>query len=268
MGEPPDDLRFLCSSSNRVNVLHALQSSPCDRHDLQDRTDASQPTVSRILSDFEERHWVTRESRSYRLTPLGSMVAAELSDFVDTMTTEQHLRDVWSFLPHEVEGFSIDLFGDIVVSHPAPSYPYQPLDRLTTLFTESSVMKGFGMAVLKSANLEPFFHQIHRGLDCEYIYPPSVFDELLSWNREVVLESIARENYTVYVHDDLPIDDRCGICLFDDRTSICCYDPPSRQLRSLIDTGGSAMHDWAESYYQRLRADGRLVTEDDELLTA
>lgn len=265
MSELPESATFLCSSTHRAGVLTALYDSPADRRTLKSNTGASQPTISRILTDFERRHWVARDGREYRLTELGAMVADRFIAFTDMMTTEQQLRAVWPWLPHDVDTFSIDLFSDIVVSHPGPAYPYQPLERLTQLISDSTIMKGFGMAVLKSGNLDPFFEGLSGNLECEYIYPPAVFAELLSWNRERVLESIAHGNYTVYVHDDLPIDDRCGICLFDERTSICCYDDSTGIFQSLIDTESERMKDWAETYYSELRTEARRIDGPDDL---
>lgn len=260
-----DDIGFLVSSSHRVGVLDALVEVPCDRDELRTATGASSPTMGRVLTDLQDRHWIEREGKTYLLTELGEFVAAQFEDFRDAMAYQRRLREIWPWLPHEIDGFSIELFTDVVVSQPGPGYPYKPVERLTELITATRTMRGFGMAVLKSGNLEPFFDYVRDGLTCEYIYPPNVFEQLLSWDRETVVETATRTNYTVLLHDDLPLSDRCGICLFDDRVSICCYDTETGTLQSLIDTESDEMRTWAESYYERYRDEARSLDATDLL---
>ena len=266
MSEIPEDVAFLCRSDHRIRVLTALTDRPRDRRDLRSLTGASQPTVSRILTDFEDRHWITRMGHRYRLTALGALVAEDLSALIEAMTREERLRDIWPWLPHDIADFSIDMFSDVVVSKPGPTYPHQPVERFAGLLADTSTMRGFGMAVLKSGDLTAFFERLVAGFECEYIYPPAVFESLLSWDREMVNEALSRGNYTVYLHDDLPMDERCGICLLDDRTTICCYDAPSGTLQSFVDTGSAEFHDWADGYYRQFRDEAHTIEEHDGLL--
>jgi len=264
---PLDDIEFLASSSHRVGVLDSLATVACDRNDLRTATGASSPTMGRILSDFQDRHWIERDGQTYQLTELGEFVADQFEEFREAMTYQRRLREVWPWLPHEIDGFSIELFTDVVVAQPGPGYPYRPIERLTDLIRTSKHMRGFGMALLKSGNLEPFFEHIQNGLHCEYIYPPEVFEDLLAWDEKTVGEVSNRDNYTVLLHDNLPLDDRCGICLFDDRVSICCYDPESGTLRSLVDTGSDELYSWANSYYDQFREEGRPIEDAGDLLS-
>ncbi len=262
-----DDIEFLVSSDHRVGVLDALVGGSCDRDDLRTATGASSPTLGRILADFQDRHWIERDEKRYQLTDLGEFVADQFEGFRDAMAYQRRLREIWPWLPHEIEGFSVGLFTDVVVSRPGPGYPYKPVERLTELITTTKTMRGFGMALLKSGNLEPFFDHALKDMECEYVYPPVVFEELLSWDEDVVAEAATRPNYTVLLHDDLPLNDRCGICLFDDRVSICCYDSETGALQSLVDTGSDGMRTWAESYYEQVRDGAHPLDDADDLLS-
>ncbi|MWV41487.1 transcriptional regulator [Natrialba sp. INN-245] len=260
-----DDIEFLVSSTHRVEVLSTLAGGSCDRDDLRVATGASSPTMGRILSDFQDRRWIERDGRTYQLTELGEFVAARFEEFRDAMASQRRLREVWPWLPREIDGFTVGSVTDVVVSQPGPGYPYEPVDRLAELLAESETMYGFGMALLKSGNLEPFFDHIQDGLECEYIYPPAVFEELLSWDERTVAETATRANYTVLVHDELPLDDRCGISLFDERVCICCYDPETGALRSLVDTGSDEMCTWAKSHYEQFRDNARPLEDADDV---
>ena len=262
-----DDIEFLASSQHRVGVLDALLVTPCDRDDLRTATGASSATMGRILSDFENRHWITREGRTYRVTDLGEFVATRLCEFRDAMGLEGSLREVWPWLPYELEDFTVELFDDIVVSRPGPGYPYQPVERITELVRGAGMMRGFGMVMLKSSNLEVFFSRSLDDLRSDYVYPPDVFGQIVAWDPEAVRRAITHPNCTVWIHDDLPLDDRCGICLFDDHVSICCYDGETGALQATVDTGSPELVEWAESYYERLRSEAKPLTEADDGLS-
>ena len=261
MDVPPDDIEFLVTSDHRVAVLDALATEPRDRNALRTVTGASSPTMSRILTDFEERNWIERDGRTYELTGLGAFVADRLAEFVDAMTIEGRLRDVWEWLPHDLDGFSVDHFSDVMVTLPNPGYPSKPVERRIELITETSNWRGFGVAMLGLQTLETSFERFLDEDDtfrCEYIYPPAVFEELLSWgDTETILEAVDSDSYTVLLHDDLPTDDRFEICLFDDRVTICCYDHENGGLQALVETTSADARAWAESFYERFREDAQ-----------
>ena len=265
MDGTPDDIEFLVTSDHRVAVLDTLAMGPSDRDELRSTTGASSPTMSRILANFETRSWIEREGKTYRLTALGEFVADRLSEFVDAMRIENQLRDVWHLLPHEFEEFSIELFTDVDVTYPGPGYPDGPTERRLELIAESSTWRGFGVAMLGLRTLETSFDRFLDEQDefrCEYIYPPEVFDELLSWgDTESIVAAADSENYTVLLHADLPTDDRYEICLFDDRVTICCYDPERGGLQALVETTSPDVRTWAESCYERLREDAEPLAD-------
>lgn len=255
-----DEIEFLVASDHRVSVLEALRDSPRDRNDLRGLTGASSPTMSRILVDFENRNWIERNDRVYRLTGLGAFVVDRLDAFVDAMGTEQELRDVWPWLPHDIEGFTVDLFDDVTVTRPNPGYPDRPDERRLQLIDDASVWRGFGMAMLGLRTLNASFGRFLDESDelrCDYIYPTDVFDELLAWDSDAIAEAARSESYTVMLHDGLPIDDRFEICIFDDRVTISCYDQETGGLQALVETTSPEMYSWAADNFERFRQDAR-----------
>ena len=259
-----EEIEFLASSKHRVGVLDVLSDGPFDRRELRSATGASAPTMGRVLTDLEDRYWVTNEGKTYHLTDLGSFVATRLREFRDDMHLERSVRELWPWLPYELDDFSIELFDDLMISRPGPGYPYQPVERITELVEEAGLMRGFGMVMLKSSNLEVFFTRSLEDLKSDYVYPPEVFEQIVAWDPDAVAKAVEHPNCTVWIHDDLPLDDQCGICLFDDHVSICCYDGETGALQATIDTGSPGVVEWAESYYDRLRGDAMLCTEVDD----
>jgi predicted transcriptional regulator len=262
-----EEIEFLVRSAHRVGVLAALSEAPCDRAELCEATEASSPTMGRVLADFEERGWVVRDGRPYELTRLGEFVAEELVEFCESMATERKLRDVWRWLPSEMSRFDVELFEDAVVSYPGPGYPSQPLERIAELVGGTESLRGFGATVVKSNNLEAAFTRILNGMESEYVYDPAVFEAVYSWNPELVTEATALENCTHLVHDSLPDGDRCGLVILDERVAICCHDGPVGALRAVVDTDSPAAREWAESVYQQVRNDARLVEDPESFLS-
>ena len=82
---------------------------------------------------------------------------------------------------------------------------------------------------------------------------PEVLEQNLKRNPDAVQKTVQHSNCTDWLHDSLPLEDRCGICLFDDLISICCYDGETGALQATFDTGSFELVDWAEAYYDRLR---------------
>jgi len=254
-----DTVEFLARSAHRVGVLEALHDGPTDRGRLREVTGASSPTVGRILSDFQDRRWVDRDGATYLLTPLGEFVADRFLDLRDAMDVEVKLRDVWRWLPHEIPGFSVDLFADAVVSYPGPAYPYEPVERLGDLIESTTTLRGFDSIVFKSSNLETACGAVLDGMAFEYVFAPEALEGTFAWNPERMREVAACDNATVFVHDHLPAGDRCGLGIVDDRAGICCHDPGTGALVAVVDTDAPEAREWAVSTFERVKAEATPV---------
>ena len=183
------------------------------------------------------------------------------------MLASQKLRDVWQWLPHEMEGFSVEFFADSTVSYPGPNYPYHPIERVTHLIESSDSIYGFGSTIYKSGNLEAFCRRVVEGMEVEYIYSLPVLQAVVAWNPELTAEVLECENCTIFLHDSLPDDDRCGLNIMDDCIGICGHNSDTSQLEAVIDTESREARDWAEVVYDTYRSEARPF-EADELLVA
>ncbi|MDG5761055.1 transcriptional regulator [Natronococcus sp. A-GB1] len=262
MGSPIEEIEFIASSTHRVGVLDALAERGCDRADLRSRTGAHASTVGRVLGDFEERRWIERNGATYELTPLGEFVAERFGRLRDAMEAELKLRDVWRWLPREMEEFSAELFADAVVSYPGPGYPYEPVDRVVQLVDESESVHALGATVFKSVANEAFCRAVEDGTEIEIVYSPAVLAATVAWDPDRFEEVAARDHCTVLVHDDLPDRTRCGIDIFDDRVGICCHDTETRALRAWVDSDAPEARSWARTVFERYREEARPVDED------
>lgn len=259
-----ETIEYLARSTHRVSILELLSEGPTDRGRLRETTGASSPTVGRVLSDFQDRRWVVRDGAVYTLTPLGDFVADKFLALRDEMETEAKLRDVWRWLPLDMPGFSVDLFADAVVSYPGPAYPYEPVERLSHLIESTSTMRGFDSIVFKSSNLETACGAVLSGMAFEYVFTPEALEGTFAWNPERMREVAACEHAAVFVHDNLPSGDRCGLGIVDDRAGICCHDSETGALVAVIDTDAPAAREWAISTFEQVKAEATPVEPDTD----
>ncbi|WP_306061750.1 helix-turn-helix transcriptional regulator [Natronococcus wangiae] len=261
------DIQFLARSEHRVGALEALFDGRHDRRDLRAATGASDPTVGRVVRDLEDRSWIVRSGPAYELTPLGEYVTARFLDLREGMRTGETLRDVWQWLPREMEGFAVEYFEDAVVSYPGPNYPYEPVERVTRLLESTDSIRGLGTTIYKSGNLEVFCRRVIDEMEMEYIYSRPVLRAIVEWNPDLTARAFECDNCTVLFHDSLPDDNRCGLNIMDDRIGICGHDPKTAQLEAVIDTASPEAREWAEAVYERRRKEARPI-QDHELVTA
>jgi predicted transcriptional regulator len=249
MSEPLDEVAFLANSRNRIDVLRTLASEPHTRRELVDVTDASRPTVGRILDDFEGRGWVERTGRRYELTPSGRLLTDAFVDLLDVVATEQRPRLAVRWLPTERIGLDLEQFAGADVSAPEPGYSHRPVNRFVELAAGAESARGFGIATLAPMSAETLFRKACSGTDVEIIYPRDVLEEILLSNAETAGDAIDRGFLTPMVHDDLP----CGLYVFDDRVVLGGYDRGTGVLRVVVDTANPGAVEWAGALYARYR---------------
>jgi predicted transcriptional regulator len=139
--DPLDDIAFLARSAHRVAVLRTLAAAPSPRPDLHAETGIPQPTLGRILGDFEDRHWVERRSPEYALTSFGALVVDEFDDLVNTVETVQKLGDVIGGLPTNRMDFSVHRFGSATITTPQTGDVFRHVRRAEELINGAARVK-------------------------------------------------------------------------------------------------------------------------------
>ncbi|WP_435174886.1 helix-turn-helix transcriptional regulator [Halorussus sp. AFM4] len=248
-----DEVEFLVRSAHRVEALGALAERPRGRSELGEATGASSSTVGRLLREFEDRDWVVRDGREYRLTSEGEFVAGEVTSLLDRMETRQQLRDVARWLPTEKLGITIESFADAVVTVVDAEDPYRPVRRYDALIEGAETMRAFGTPTLKSANAGTLFRNVRAGMDTEILYPSPIVEAVLDWSPAAAREGLETGNLTILLHDALP----CGLTIFDDRVVLTGYDPDTGMLRAVVDTDAAEACEWATELYDSYREEAR-----------
>lgn len=254
-----DDIRFLVNSSNRADALIALREGTCDRDELEATTGASAPTVGRILGDFEERGWVIRDGHEYELTKPGVFVADHFVTFFDRMNTERSLRDIWQWLPGEVNGFTLEMVAEANVTVVEPGDPYGPANHCASLYRETESLRGFDAALTAPHHFKELYHQIVDGMDTEIIFPPAISENIASTYPQEASEVLESSSFKLWLHDGLPL---YRVLIYDDRVGIGGYDPDSGVLQVYVDTDAPDAREWAESTFESFRQEATCLTPD------
>jgi predicted transcriptional regulator len=253
-----DDVAFLASSPNRVEVLDLIGTAPRTRDDLKAATNVSRVTLSRILSEFEERGWIDRSNHRYVPTPRGAFVADEFAQLLSNMDTAAELEDELRWLPTHVFGFDLDCLRDAEIVIPSHSDHTAAIRRVAAAAQNAEWVRGTATGVSRE-----------------------VLDALrdLTVERKGKLEMILGPEAVEVIRTDAGLRHRFHDVLESGRATICRYDGEEPLIMLLMTNGKTLLcgHDeegpppgtvetvnefvrsWATAYFESRRADAQLL---------
>jgi predicted transcriptional regulator len=139
-----EELAFLARSPYRIQLLTQLSREERTRRDLREATGISQPTLGRILGDFERRGWISNNHNgAFNLTPLGELLADEVSDVLDAIETIDRLTDLAAHLPFERLDFDLNHLADSTITTPTSADPLAHMRRFDELADRATTVKMF-----------------------------------------------------------------------------------------------------------------------------
>jgi predicted transcriptional regulator len=243
MEAPLEEIEFLARSTNRVEVLRLLATRPHTRSELAATTGASQATLGRILEDFAERSWVTREGGKHVATATGELVADGIDDLVAVLETEGKLRDLVAHLPTAEFGFDLDQLADATVTVPTRTRPSAPLQRVLNGMEEATTLRAVSHT-LNEQSLATAHSRVTAGEQTfEAVLSSSTLEALAAddqlWTQVRALAAAAGAAIRV-ADGDVPL----SVTIADDTVYLLVRDE-SGILRAAIHTADSAVLDWA-----------------------
>lgn len=249
-------VEFLVSSWNRFDVLDAVADGPRTRTELKERTDVSRVTLSRILSDLEDRGWIDREADRFEATASGAVVAAELSRLLDNVKAADDLGGVVEWLPVDQFDFDLRHLADATVITPGHGDLTAPTQDLVDLAHGCRRIRAIPTGITHEFIAALRDATVDGDLSLECLLPPAVF-EVVSDDAELrrQFSNMSDSGQTRIFHyrgdASVPM-----LGIFDDRVMICGHGegdvPPGT-----IETTDDFVRSWAESYFEARRAEGR-----------
>lgn len=254
-----EPVEYLTRSPSRLRVLTLIDEIPRSRRELRDSTDISRVTLSRVLSNFEDRGWIERTNGEYEVTPEGSYVAAELDRLVGNITTLQELDGAMAWLPVAEFDFDLACLSDATVTTAAWEDHTAQIRRVADTITGSNhivaTASGISRDVLEAIRQATVDGDAtFLGLLDETALDIATRDPEL---RRRVRDIAASENGDVrrYAGDEAPL---LMVSICDDTVILCDHEqdgPPSGTL----ETTDATVRAWAESYVDAVKRDAAPV---------
>lgn len=252
MSTPLDEIRFLADSENRFTALEALTEGPCTRSELRSTTGSSSATISRLLSDFENRSLVTRDGDRYTLTPLGEYVASGFADLYDRMTTAADLRKLLPWFPLSELDFEFDLevLTGARVTAATPDNPLATVARILEIERESAWTNTLANDFPQPC-IEARYEAVVGGTQTfELVTTPAVIEMVVESDCADKFEGIVgADGATVYVYDG-DVEPNGGI--HDGTAYIIVVDDQDVSV-GLIESDDPDLVDWLTDRFDKYR---------------
>jgi len=251
-----DDIEFLARSANRVDILRLVADRPHTRTELATATGASQPTLGRILRDFEERRWIRHHSKGYSATATGRLVAGGLGELYDSLETEHKLRELVEWLPAAALDFDLRRLQNATVTVPTQTRPGAPVGRVIELIRVADSVTVLSHA-FNDRTLEAVADWVEAGGNFEGVFSvdaitPVTDDDALAHQLRRLAEN---ERASLCLYDGtVPL----AVTVTDDVVSLLIRDEVGR-LQAALDTDDPVVREWAETVYTEYRDESRTL---------
>lgn len=128
-----EEVKRLCNSPQRVQILDALDDCEKDVRTLISELDSPRSTVQRNLSILEEQRWIERGSEGYSTINVGDLLCSELERLNEIARTTTRLRPFFENADI-TPNFDVQMFTNSDLVTPDPSNPNAPMERLLNRF--------------------------------------------------------------------------------------------------------------------------------------
>lgn len=256
MDSPRDTIEYLARSDHRLEVLGAIRDAPRTRDDIRSMTDASRVTVGRIIADLEERDWIVRRGREYEATTSGRFVAAEFTRLRDNLDTFRTLPPVLEWLPHEDPPFDLRRLEDATVVTADEGDLMAPIRRGLEHIGRADRLRVVGNGISQEF-AAAIREAVEDGQTNTTVGPKGMVEAIHADRtlREEFRSILAADRASLLQYDG---DDELPVLQIGDGTVVLC----SGDHRGMVETDDDAVYQWAESYFESLRAEATEVPEE------
>lgn len=261
MGSALADVEFLARSEARVAVLDAIHEAPRTRDELKDLAPASRTTLSRMLSDFEDRGWIDRTNGRYEPTPEGRFVASEVSRLLDNLETATGLDEALDWLPTGRFDFDLHRLRDaetFTLGWNDPASMRLLAERLSGASqVQSSAPGGVSREVVD------MLHELTVDKGGRYVgilgsSAVTTVRDHPALRRQIreILETGRAEMYRSDGDEPLAM-----VMVIDDQTAICNHHTEGPQMEAIL-TDDGRVRSWATGYIDSLRDEATRISTD------
>jgi predicted transcriptional regulator len=257
MNQSLKEIEYLSRSENRVQVLKSLMQDALTRRELQEKTGASQATLSRILQDFEERQWIRKQGAVYEATVFGSWVADCVGELQVALSASDKLEAFEPWLPTDIERFDVRWLADAEVITPTETEPNAPMDRVQSVLRAAQHIRVLSYAYNKNCLDASVTAVRERGQQYEGVYSTGAIQSLREkskWHDQ--LETMLEADTTaISVYEgEVP----CSVEIADEVVHLILRDDQG-VVRAVIESESIPLRNWAVSLFERYLADAESI---------
>lgn len=260
MESPIDLVSFVTRAENRVEVLLTLMLGPRTRPEIQDETEIPRATLSRILADFRDHELVARDGHQYVTTPLGDLLADELTSLFESVAAMGTLQAVREWLAIDKYDVPIERLADADVIVPEPTDPLAPTRRAGDLLGDASHVRLMATGIVPRC-LEAVWRGVTEGR--QTFKGVTTAGSLNTMAGDPEMKKQARELFTsddaagfVHPEADVPL-----IFVVDDLVWFAVTDD-SGTIQGYIETTDETVRAWAEETIDGYAREAEPVSAD------
>lgn len=257
-----DDVEFLAASENRVLVLTYLQQGPADRQEIHEETGVSRSTLSRCLTELQERGWITQSGSECEITTLGRAFVDEFVGLVEMAGAVRKLRALDALVSLDEMGIEPRRFRNADVAVATRNGPTAAMQRAKTLIRQAdrvSLLAGRFESALAGVLWD---RTVHGTLTGTVVGSDEVVDTVCE-NAELARmlhETLETGQLSLYRSDESVAH---VLFLVDDtRGCLLAYDDDG-VVRAELDTDDEGFRSWVESTIDGHRERAQAVSPDE-----
>lgn len=262
IGQARDDIGFLVSSWNRLDVLEAIADEPKSRAELREIMSVSRVTLSRILSDLETRGWITRPDSKYEATKAGDYMASELTQLIENVRALNRLGENVDWIQLDQFAFDLSCLQDADIIMPTWDDFSAQTRMLVDLVYESATIKGIATG-LDREFMRALADATKTGeLSLELILEPTLIDAITEDPDLARLFSDLADAPRAALYRYRGTDDLMELGIHvpktgSDATVMLCGEYEDGAPPGTVESTNPDVLEWAESYFAATRAESR-----------
>lgn len=254
-----EDMACLIDSPYRGPLLLELRDGTGKQSELKAAVGASQATISRALTAFEDRGWVSRTGHTYHLTRLGEFVADTFDVLETTMATAHDLHGVVEHIPFDEMGFDIDQLRGATVIRPTQADPLAPIHHATAFLDGAEAVEMLSHAFSPGA-IDATHQRSQTEQATSIVVTTDVIESLAADQRfsRQLHEAIANGMLDLWEYDGrIPY----ILAIADDAVSFGVDDEAGHVI-AVIDTDDDLVLEWAAETVERYRTEATKLDAD------
>lgn len=247
-------VEHLARSPHRIRVLNTLYRGSRTRDELKELTDVSRFTLSRTLGEFEDRNWIVRSGQHYELTGHGALISSELGSLLSNLDVAAKLDGNLEWLPIQAFDFDLGRLRDATVYTPSRTDHTAHIRLVAEAVRAAEQVRGTVTGVSYEI-MEAGWDSTVNGdlavagiLDEPTVAAIQADEELADMLHEMITTADAR----LYRFDGAGPLVMHVVC--EEIVYMCGHDEDG-PAPGTVETDDPGVSSWAESYFERIRAE-------------